>query len=55
MRVKLDELSLSPKPMPPQLYAGEAFLAVVAGSDTTATAICSVLAYILDDKKYFFK
>jgi cytochrome P450 len=55
MLLKLDELSPSPKPMHPQLYAGEAFLAVVAGSDTTATAICSVFAYILHDKKYFFK
>lgn len=55
MRVKLDELSPSPKPMPAQLYAGEAFLAIVAGSDTTATAICSAFAYILHDKKYFNK
>ncbi|KAF5319606.1 hypothetical protein D9619_008353 [Psilocybe cf. subviscida] len=51
----LDELNPSPKPMPPQLYAGEAFLAVVAGSDTTATAICSAFAYMLHDKKYFYK
>ncbi|KAJ7614590.1 high nitrogen upregulated cytochrome P450 monooxygenase 2 [Mycena polygramma] len=49
----LDEYSPSPQPPPLAEYASDAFLAVVAGSDTTATVLCSIFFYILSDLALF--
>ncbi|KAK1226653.1 hypothetical protein PQX77_010365 [Marasmius sp. AFHP31] len=49
----LDEKSQNPEPLPFNLYAGEALLALVAGSDTAAITMSCVFFYILDDKSLF--
>ncbi|KAJ6567330.1 high nitrogen upregulated cytochrome P450 monooxygenase 2 [Mycena vulgaris] len=49
----LNEGSPTPQPPPFAEYASDAFLAVVAGSDTAATVLSSVFFYILSDHTIF--
>ncbi|KAF9269320.1 high nitrogen upregulated cytochrome P450 monooxygenase 2 [Marasmius fiardii PR-910] len=49
----LDENSPEPKPLGFDIYAAEALLAVVAGSDTAATCMSCTFFYILNEKSLF--
>ncbi|KAK1230458.1 hypothetical protein PQX77_006452 [Marasmius sp. AFHP31] len=49
----LDEKNQTPDAPRFDIYAGEAMLAIVAGSDTAATSMSCVFFYILDDKPLF--
>ncbi|KAG7094238.1 hypothetical protein E1B28_007843 [Marasmius oreades] len=49
----LDEGSPDPKPLHFDAYANEALLAVIAGSDTTATALSCALYHLIHDKTIF--
>ncbi|KAK7061078.1 hypothetical protein VNI00_000813 [Paramarasmius palmivorus] len=49
----LDEGNPNPKPLDYGIYGSDALLAVVAGSDTAATAMCCAFFYLLRDKSYF--
>ncbi|KAJ7579881.1 cytochrome P450 [Mycena floridula] len=49
----LDEGSAVPKPLLFVEFTADAFLAVVAGSDTAATVMSNVFFYILSDKSLF--
>ncbi|KAJ7508590.1 high nitrogen upregulated cytochrome P450 monooxygenase 2 [Mycena galericulata] len=49
----LDEINPSPQPPPFSEYASDAFLAVVAGSDTAATVLSCIFFYILSDLTVF--
>ncbi|KAF9484551.1 high nitrogen upregulated cytochrome P450 monooxygenase 2 [Pholiota conissans] len=51
----LDELNPTPHPLQFSIYAREAQLIIVAGSDTSAAVISSVFHHILSDKKYFYR
>ncbi|PPQ93355.1 LOW QUALITY PROTEIN: hypothetical protein CVT25_014270 [Psilocybe cyanescens] len=46
----LDEVSPSLQPASFSDYSSDAFLAIVAGSDTTATVLSNIFFYILSDK-----
>ncbi|KAH9481263.1 Cytochrome P450 67 [Psilocybe cubensis] len=49
----LDEVSASPQPASFGDFSSDAFLAIVAGSDTTATVLSNIFFYILSDKMIF--
>ncbi|KAF9269330.1 high nitrogen upregulated cytochrome P450 monooxygenase 2 [Marasmius fiardii PR-910] len=49
----LDEESPDPKPAPFDVYANEAMLAVIAGSDTTALTLTCALYHLVCDKAIF--
>ncbi|KAL0573890.1 hypothetical protein V5O48_008062 [Marasmius crinis-equi] len=49
----LDEKNPNPRPISSDVYAAEATLAIVAGSDTTATSISCIFFYIVNDKPMF--
>ncbi|KAG7094273.1 hypothetical protein E1B28_007877 [Marasmius oreades] len=51
----LDENSANPKPPDFETYANEAILAVVAGSDTTATTLSCAIHHLVRDKSIFFR